>query len=70
MRNPVPKHVFKGWKTTPDIVGTDVETLSDEDHNDGSDNEEILNLSSSIIDLKIGIVAETGNVIRLSLDSN
>ena len=70
MRNPVPKHVFKGWKTVPDIVGTDVETLSDEDHNDGSDNEEILNLSSSIIDLKIGIVAETGNVIRLSLDSN
>ncbi|KIM57386.1 hypothetical protein SCLCIDRAFT_28862 [Scleroderma citrinum Foug A] len=69
-RNPVPKHVFKGWKTMPDIVGTDVETLSDEDHNDGSDDEEILNLSSSIIDLKIGVVAETGNVIRLSLDSN
>ena len=69
-RNPVPKHVFKGWKTASDIVGTDVETLSDEDHNDGSDDEEILNLSSSIIDLKIGVVAETGNVIRLSLDSN
>ena len=54
----------------PDIVGTDVETLSDEDHNDGSDDKEILNLSSSIINLKIGVVVETGNVIRLSLDSN
>ena len=51
-------------------MGTDVETISDKDHDEGSDDEEIVNLSSSIIDLKIGIVAETGNVIRLSLDSN
>ncbi|KIM50722.1 hypothetical protein SCLCIDRAFT_34042 [Scleroderma citrinum Foug A] len=69
-RNPVLKQIFKGWKTVPDIVGTDVETISDEDHDEGSDDKEIVNLSSSIIDLKIGIVAETGNVIRLSLDSN
>ena len=68
-QNPVPKHVFKGWKTAPDIVGTDVETISDEDCDEDSDDEEIVNLLSSIIDLKIGILAETGNVIRLSVDS-
>ncbi|KAL4067261.1 hypothetical protein V8B97DRAFT_2025106 [Scleroderma yunnanense] len=58
MQNPVPKHIFQSWKIAPDIVGTDIEAISDEDSDD-NDND-IADLSSSIVDLKIGIVAETG----------
>ncbi|KAL4081202.1 hypothetical protein J3A83DRAFT_4367637 [Scleroderma citrinum] len=57
-QNPVPKHIFQCWKIAPDIVGTDIEAISDEDSDD-NDND-IADLSSSIVDLKIGVMAETG----------
>jgi len=65
-RNPVLQHIFKTWKITPDVVGTDTEVISGEDCNglDSEDeDEEVINLSSSIADLKVGAVAETGNVV-------
>ncbi|KAL4066961.1 hypothetical protein V8B97DRAFT_2025284 [Scleroderma yunnanense] len=58
MQNPVPKHIFQSWKIAPDIVETDIEAISDEDSD--SDDDDIADLSSSIVDLKIGIMAETG----------
>ncbi|KAL4063013.1 hypothetical protein V8B97DRAFT_2026551 [Scleroderma yunnanense] len=49
---------FGIWKIVLDIVGTDIEAISDED-SDNDDND-IADLSSSIVDLKIGVMAETG----------
>ncbi|KAL4064714.1 hypothetical protein V8B97DRAFT_2025992 [Scleroderma yunnanense] len=55
---------FGIWKIVPDIVGTDIEAISDEDSDDNDD--DIADLSSSIVDLKIGVMAETGNSIDCS----
>ncbi|KAL4063649.1 hypothetical protein V8B97DRAFT_2026287 [Scleroderma yunnanense] len=55
---------FGIWKIVPGIVGTDIEAISDEDSDD-NDND-IADLSSSIVDLKIGVMAETGNLIDCS----
>ena len=63
-QNPVPQHIFKTWKITLDVVGTDTEVISGEDCNGlDSEDEEVINLSSSIADLKVSAVAETGNVV-------
>ncbi|KAL4075043.1 hypothetical protein V8B97DRAFT_2103261 [Scleroderma yunnanense] len=58
-RNPVPSHIFKSWRIGGDIVGTDIEALTDEDCNEGSEDGVIADLSSSIINLDIDVMTET-----------
>ncbi|KAI6149659.1 hypothetical protein BKA82DRAFT_4014166 [Pisolithus tinctorius] len=53
-RNLVPLAVFNKWKVESDIVGTDIEVMSDK----GS---EVIELLSSVAELNISTVAETGN---------
>ncbi|KIK18864.1 hypothetical protein PISMIDRAFT_24555 [Pisolithus microcarpus 441] len=59
-QNPVPKSTSRTWKVDADIVGTDVEVIADEGSHESSD-EEVIELSSSIADLKIGLTAKTVN---------
>ncbi|KAL4066832.1 hypothetical protein J3A83DRAFT_4428869 [Scleroderma citrinum] len=58
-RNPVPSHIFKSWRIGGDIVGTDIEALTDKDCNEGSEDGVIADLSSSIINLDIDVMTET-----------
>ncbi|KAL4069359.1 hypothetical protein J3A83DRAFT_4537420 [Scleroderma citrinum] len=63
-QNPVPSHIFKSWRIGGDIVGTDIEALTNEDHNEGSEDGVIANLSSSIINLDIDVTTETSKRTR------
>ncbi|KAL4062007.1 hypothetical protein J3A83DRAFT_4510923 [Scleroderma citrinum] len=63
-RNPVPSCIFKSWRIGGDIVGTDIEALTDEDCNEGSEDGVIADLSSSIINLDIDVTTETSKRTR------